>query len=166
MDAPSDRGVLPRLLTEVMDTLFPVTKALGIPPYSGCPSDWRVNLLEVSAVEMTRAVNRLRDRLRAPGPDGVQEGRLKRFFSLCLSQGRFLRVWKIAYLVLLRKQGRFVGEPSTDLLTGRHRKATRTRSGGASRPALVPGEPGFITGAIRFPFRAVPPTMLFVRCDL
>jgi len=77
----------------------------------------------VSGDEIRRAVKRVKTG-KAPGPDGVPgkiwiraldflEGRLRHIFNECLRQGVFSQPWKRARLVLLPKEGREKGTPST-----------------------------------------------------
>lgn len=77
----------------------------------------------VSEAEFDRAVNRLNSKKTAPGPDGVPGrvlalalsvlgNRLRRLFTDCLRQGQFPSPWKIAKMVLLKKDGRDANNPS------------------------------------------------------
>lgn len=79
--------------------------------------------LAVSEEEFDRAVNRLSAKKTAPGPDGIPGralalalavlgNRLRRLFTNCLRQGRFPTQWKTAKMVLLKKEGRDVSDPS------------------------------------------------------
>lgn len=119
----------PQLLEEVVSALFP-DREEHIPPVmvisvgeTSMPADEDSGAPEITEVEMRVAVQRLRAKNTAPGPDGIP-GRacalaikflgpkIRGLFDACLDQGRFPKQWKEGRLVLLRKEGRSVDSPS------------------------------------------------------
>ncbi|CAH2085121.1 unnamed protein product [Euphydryas editha] len=114
----------PDLLQRVVSELFPHRP--GHVPPAMAPSS--TNETEASAppiteAEMDMALDRLRARRTAPGPDGVPgrvlsialeqlRGRLRVLFDKCLYSGQFPKPWKTGRLCLLRKEGRPPDSPS------------------------------------------------------
>lgn len=79
---------------------------------------------EFSQAEVDVAVERIKGRKKAPGPDGlnsriiaavhaVDPQRLRRLFNACLRTGRFPARWKQARLVLLKKGNKPADVPSS-----------------------------------------------------
>lgn len=117
----------PALLERVTGTLFPTTNTgEGVFSQQHCADqneEWDEDLA-VSQIELSSAVKRMSSRNAAPGPDGVSGkvvalahrvlgGRLRDFFSRCLREGKFPEVWRRANLVLLQKEGKPPGQPSS-----------------------------------------------------
>ena len=118
----------PQLLECVVTTLFP-NRAEHSPP-SMAPSvtgerveDHAASVPRVSESELDVAVQRLRAKNKAPGPDGIPGrvwalsmvalgDRLRSLFDACLVSGRFPKSWKTGRLVLLKKDGRPADSPS------------------------------------------------------
>lgn len=121
---PVTEGLDPRLLEDVVNTLFPIGRGVGPrpPAEATAPPEW-VAEQGVTQGELAAAIRRLGARNTAPGPDGVP-GRvwvlthgvlgadLRRLFDRCLRDGRFPPSWKVARMVLLRKEGRPAESPS------------------------------------------------------
>ncbi|XP_076765209.1 uncharacterized protein LOC143432407 [Xylocopa sonorina] len=84
----------PQLLGRVVGTLFPFGDELATFPRQVDQCDWSTEL-EVSEEELAGAVQCLRDRNTAPGPDGTFPPR-----------------WRFGRLVLLKKEGRDAESPS------------------------------------------------------
>ncbi|XP_076764967.1 uncharacterized protein LOC143431873 [Xylocopa sonorina] len=111
---------------EVVDSLFPRGDTDSI---SG-----DINLLEsfrnfrdinqeVTMVDIARAVQKLKKKCTAPGPDGIPGRfwtkaivfygpRLQRIYTECLQTGKFPKMWKTGKMVLLNKPGRPANSPS------------------------------------------------------
>jgi hypothetical protein len=124
---PTAETLEPGFLGEVVDTLFPADPAEEARP----PVDPRVmeespawsEDLEISEEELNRAVDRMRRRNTAPGPDGIPGRvwsialpvlgeRLRQLFNGCLRYGKFPTLWKEAGLVLIPKAGKPPDDPS------------------------------------------------------
>jgi hypothetical protein len=80
--------------------------------------------LRVTKEELSRAIEKMRKKNTAPGPDGIPGrvwaialgvlgDRLRRLFDRCLQTGRFPTLWKEAALVLIPKAGRPADDPSS-----------------------------------------------------
>lgn len=110
---PSDH--LQRMVSE----LFP--HRLGyVPPVmapSSSANEPGASIPPISEAEMDMALDRLRAKRTAPGPDGVPgrvlsitleqlRGRFRVLFDKCLHTGQFPKLWKTGRLCLLRKEGR------------------------------------------------------------
>jgi len=102
-------------LETVLGALFPAQagEALRAEPLPAPGGGWFEDY-GVSEEELAGAVRRMRERNRAPGPDGVPGrtwalalklvgDRIRRLFDGCLREGIFPPVWRRAKLVLLRK---------------------------------------------------------------
>lgn len=126
---PITEQLEPELLDEVTGTLFPEPnnhrheRDPNWPPPSSQTSQWREEW-EVSQDEASKAVLRMRERNAAPGPDGIQsapmsliykimEAQIRSVFTGCLKKGWFPDPWKRANLILLHKQGKPEGLPSS-----------------------------------------------------
>jgi hypothetical protein len=89
----------------------------------GSPPEWREDEEEITNEEFMRAVKKMASRDVAPGPDGIP-GRiwaetidlmapcLRHLFNRCLRKGAYPRGWRVARLVLLKKEGRLPNSPS------------------------------------------------------
>ncbi|CAH2088396.1 unnamed protein product [Euphydryas editha] len=112
------------LLQRVVSELFPHRPG-HVPPVMAPSSsnESEVSIPPISEREMDMALDRLRARRTAPGPDGVPgrvlsialeqlRGRLRVLFDKCLSTGQFPKPWKMGRLCLLRKEGRPSDSPS------------------------------------------------------
>jgi hypothetical protein len=126
----------PETLDKVIGTLFPKQEAR--PRKSECfpslshsdseeeeeddTSEWREED-EITNEELTRAVRKMASRDVAPGPDGIpgriwaettdlMAPRLRHLFNRCMREGAYPRSWRVARLVLLRKEGRPPDSPS------------------------------------------------------
>ena len=126
---PLTSSLEPRLVTNVVRSLFPQRETWN-PPQMARPDglsqeDQREGVIPpVSEMELASAVQKLRSKKTAPGPDGIpgrilaiaikegMEERVRSLFSDCLRRGRFPRVWKKGRLVLIRKPGRPAESPS------------------------------------------------------
>lgn len=112
----------PAKVAEIVGVLFPdrpVAAPVGVP--GATPWDKRH---DVSEEEMVRALSRVGGIAKAPGPDRVPGvalsravahigGDLRGIFTRCLREGRFPEVWKTAHLVLIPKDGKPEGAPSS-----------------------------------------------------
>jgi len=108
-------GVLPpEFLERVVGALFPLRLG-GVPPAIP-PVEWDL-AWDVTRDETIQAFKGLSSGRKAPGPDGVPGVVLKktagillsewvRIFTGCLREAVFPSAWKIARLVLLRKEGK------------------------------------------------------------
>jgi hypothetical protein len=133
---PQTESMDPETLDKVIGTLFPKQEAR--PRKSECfpslshsdseeeeeddTSEWREED-EITNEELTRAVRKMASRDVAPGPDGIP-GRiwaetidlmaphLRHLFNRCMREGAYPRSWRVARLVLLRKEGRPPDSPS------------------------------------------------------
>jgi hypothetical protein len=85
-------------------------------------SEWREED-EITDEELMRAVKKMATRDVALGPDGIPDRiwaetidlmapRLRQLFNRCTREGAYPRKWRIARLVLLRKEGRPPDSPS------------------------------------------------------
>lgn len=116
---PATETMSPRLLTETVNKLFPVSPT---PPIPEEPVDWDPEL-GVTGREMAGIFKRLRQRgNKAPGLDGIpgriwglvegqMSGYLRRLFDNCYRDGKFPEEWESAQLVLIPKGGRPEGAP-------------------------------------------------------
>lgn len=118
------------LLDEVTDALFPepppgeLADRQGEGPRQGAdPPIWEEGW-EVTEEEATWAVRKMRERNAAPGPDGIpgkvlhiaylaMGEEIRRVLTKCLKAGSFPSEWKQANLVLLHKEGKPEGHPSS-----------------------------------------------------
>ncbi|XP_076765240.1 uncharacterized protein LOC143432457 [Xylocopa sonorina] len=109
-------------LGRVVGTLFPSGDEPATFPRQVDQCDWSTEL-EVSEEELAGAVQCLRDRNTAPGPDGIPGRalamafsvlgpRLRRLFTAVLRTGTFLPRWRFGRLVHLKKEGRDAESPS------------------------------------------------------
>jgi len=138
-------------LDTVLGTLFPAPAGGASPGAEPPPAPgggWSEEY-GVSEEELAGAVRRMRQRNRAPGPDGVPGkawalafrlvgNRLRRLFSECLREGKFPPVWRRAKLVLLRKGSKPADVPA-DMPTGRGDQAARKSNSWPTRPASGAG---------------------------
>lgn len=123
---PASQTLEPQVLENTLGALMPQRAEFRtpfmVPPGTSQSSTMEVVPL-VTEVELELAVNRLRAKQTAPGPDGIPGRvwalamgalgtRLRRLFNACLATGKFPQQWKIGRLVLLYKQGRPVESPS------------------------------------------------------
>ncbi|CAG4978795.1 unnamed protein product [Colias eurytheme] len=119
----------PALLQKVVTTLFPgqSSRVTDLSGRVGNDQEDRTcdeTIPDVSSAELNAAVDRLKRKTTAPGPDGVHgrvwslalsHGLDQRFCDLlteCLKRGRFPERWKMGRLVLLRKSGKPADSPS------------------------------------------------------
>ncbi|XP_037874346.1 uncharacterized protein LOC119630099 [Bombyx mori] len=124
---PATSTLPPETLQRVVGGLFPdFTGTAFVPPVmttmrvadGGEPAD-------VSQAEFESAVQRMRAKRTAPGPDGISSRAwalaltgdglgpaLRRLFSRCLREGRFPEPWRTGRLVLIPKEGRPRDEPN------------------------------------------------------
>lgn len=122
---PTTELLDPTFLATVTRTLFPREEenSLG--------DDRRVNLetpwsddWDITEMEMMMAVNKMKSKNTAPGPDGIPGkvvalayrvvgSRMRRLLTRCLQEGVFPDVWKKANLVLLQKEGKPADNPSS-----------------------------------------------------
>lgn len=121
---PTTELLDPGLLETVTGTLFPAAdpewNGLDVPaPQENWDPD-----LDITEEELARAIKKMSARKAAPGPDGLHGrvlalayrtigGRIRALLSRCLREGRFPEVWRRANLVLLRKEGKPPGLPSS-----------------------------------------------------
>jgi hypothetical protein len=145
---PQTESMDPETLDKVVGTLFPRHQACPQEPecflslshsdseeeeeeYS---SEWREED-ETTNEELMRAVRKMASRDVASGPDGIpgriwaetidlMAPRLRHFFNRCMREGVYPRSWRVARLVLLRKEERPPDSPS------------------GYRPICLPGEVG------------------------
>lgn len=123
---PASQTLEPQVLENTLGALMP-QRAEFRTPFMVPPGTSQSSIMEdvplVTEVELELAVNRLRAKQTAPGPDGIPGRvwalamgalgtRLRRLFNACLATGKFPQQWKIGRLVLLYKQGRPVESPS------------------------------------------------------
>ncbi|XP_011166544.1 uncharacterized protein LOC105200607 [Solenopsis invicta] len=125
---PTTETLDPGLLRNVTSALFPgndkeVDRArdpAAIETRIACDEG-----LKVSREEFDRAIEKMKKKNTAPGPDGIPEkvcaialralgDRLRQLFDRCLQSGRFPTPWKEARLVLIPKAGRPAGDPSAN----------------------------------------------------
>lgn len=124
---PIAESLEPELLERVLGGLFPDSDPHYTPPPMAMPSfqeeEDPASIPPISEAEMEVAVDRLRGKRTAPGPDGIpgrvlrialreMGGRLRELFDACLTSGQFPKLWKDGRLCLLRKEGRDVSSPS------------------------------------------------------
>ncbi|XP_041984091.1 uncharacterized protein LOC121736777 [Aricia agestis] len=122
---PLTQTLQPELRRTIISALFP-SRAEWSPPPMAPPtaeSDDDEEVPPVSAGELAAAVQKMGQKNRAPGLDGVpgrvwvlsvkhMEERVLTVLTRCLVQGRVPRRWKTGKLVLLRKHGRPEDQPS------------------------------------------------------
>lgn len=123
---PVTQTLDPQALENIITRLFPYRAGFS-PPFSVMASpNGQTALPEVPKItdaELNAAVERLRAKHTAPGPDGVPGriwtvalgplgNRLRRLFDACLITGQFPPPWKVGRLVLVQKQGRPADSPS------------------------------------------------------
>ena len=124
---PTAETLEPGFLGEVVDTLFPsdTIEEARPPEDPGVMEEspaWSEDL-EISEEELNRAVDRMRRRNTAPGPDGISGRvwlialpvlgeRLRHLFNRCLRYAKFPSIWKEAGLVLIPKAGKPPDDPS------------------------------------------------------
>ncbi|KAJ0172262.1 hypothetical protein K1T71_012235 [Dendrolimus kikuchii] len=115
----------PEVLRSVIDGLFPdpgnfTPPSMG-PPVPDTPTDEEPH--SISEGELDVALDRLRGRKTAPGPDGVPgrllflaakhlRGQLRELFEACIRAGRLPSQWKEGRLCLIPKGGRPPNDPS------------------------------------------------------
>lgn len=121
---PLTETMEPHFLNTVVEHLFPrdgdnnVQLAQNVIEEHEWSEEWAV-----SEEEFNQAVNSLNAKKTAPGPDGVPGralalalsvlgDRLRQLFTNCLRLGKFPPQWKIAKMVLLKKEGRADSDPS------------------------------------------------------
>jgi hypothetical protein len=86
-------------------------------------SEWREEEEGITNEELMRAVRKMASRDVAPGPDGIpgriwaetidlMAPRLQHLFNRCLREGAYPRSWRVARLVLLKKEERPPDSPS------------------------------------------------------
>jgi hypothetical protein len=126
---PTTETLDPGFLRDVVSTLFP-----GEPEEENRPREdlalvrvrartgWTEDL-RVSEEKLAGAIERMRRKNTAPGPDGIPGrvlaialrvlgDRLRRLFDRCMQTGRFPTSWKEASLVLIPKAGKPADDPS------------------------------------------------------
>ncbi|CAH2228620.1 jg3750, partial [Pararge aegeria aegeria] len=108
----------PNLLIRLVGELFPDTRGFAPPIMSAHRDDVvEEGVPPITEEEWDIALNRLRRRKTAPGPDGVPGRvvfialeslgeRMRKLFDKCLHTGRFPKLWKEGKLCLIRKEGR------------------------------------------------------------
>lgn len=112
---PLMESLHPEVLSRVVATLLPDPPELLPPPMSngGFVAEEPVSPHLLTDTEMGLVTERLRNKRRAPGPDGVPGqvlgvalghlgGGLRELFDRCLSVGRFPKLWKV---------GLYIGRP-------------------------------------------------------
>nr|XP_037866962.1 uncharacterized protein LOC105842185 [Bombyx mori] len=124
---PATSTLPPETLQRVVGGLFPdLSGTAFVPPVMTMARIADSEELEdVSQVEFDLAVQRMRAKRTAPGPDGISSQAwalaltgdglgpaLQGLFSRCLREGRFPEPWKTGRLVLIPKEGRPRDEPS------------------------------------------------------
>lgn len=143
---PVTGSLHPRLLDDVVSTLFPLRDGGGgHPPAGQAHQDlgWSADI-GVTEGELLRAVRRLGAKNTALGPDGIPGrawvialsvlgDRLRQLFDCCLRTGRFSPIWKEAGLVLIPKSGRSADSPSAY-----RRFAYLTRRASSLKELLLP----------------------------
>ncbi|CAG4963930.1 unnamed protein product [Colias eurytheme] len=116
----------PALLRKVVSSLFPGRNATEHSDRCSDQGDLACAgpIPDVSLTELDMAVQRLKRKCTAPGPDGVHgrvwslalsQGLAQRFCELlteCFKNGRFPERWKVGRLVLLKKSGKPADSPS------------------------------------------------------
>ncbi|RXF73408.1 reverse transcriptase family protein, partial [Desulfovibrio sp. DS-1] len=114
----------PEVLRSVIDGLFP-DPGIFTPPDMGpiIPDTSEVEPHSITEEELDVALDRLRGRKTAPGPDGVPgrllflaakhlRGQLRELFDACIRAGQFPSQWKEGRLCLIPKGGRPPNDPS------------------------------------------------------
>lgn len=123
---PTTEQLDPGILETVTDTLFPAANPDWTEPERSDEQDvleWH-DYMGIAEEELTLAVKKMSARNAAPGPDGIPGkalalaymvigSRIRSLLTRCLREGRFPQVWKRANLVLLRKEGKPPGLPSS-----------------------------------------------------
>jgi hypothetical protein len=116
---PLTQTLQPELVLRVVAGLFP-ERGPHQPPIMAPPEARPIEedtVPPIRPAELGVAINRLRVRNTAPGPDGIPgrawvlamealEPKMLRVLTACLEQGCFPKEWKSGKLVLLRKEGR------------------------------------------------------------
>lgn len=111
---------LPGRLEAIVDTLFPDGQA---PVHTIGSPDMDVDVQAPFTISEITAAARSLPNGKAPGPDGIPNEVIKvatsvdpqRFqsaFNLCISEGKFPKIWKKGRLVLLQKPGKPLDNPS------------------------------------------------------
>lgn len=123
---PSSSDICRRLpgeiIEEIVGNLFP--KDRGINKYNGNSDDALESISETTKEELDTIIKKtIHKGKQAPGPDGLQAGLVteayrgaealyRGLYDGCLRTGRFPERWKIARLVLIKKEGKPDGEAS------------------------------------------------------
>jgi hypothetical protein len=127
----------PETLDKVVGALFPRQEARSQEPESfpslshsdseeeeeRSSSEWREKEDEITNEELMRAVRKMASRDVASGPDGIpgriwaetidlMAPRMRHLFNRCLREGAYPWSWRVARLVLLKKEGRPPDSPS------------------------------------------------------
>ncbi|XP_062524467.1 uncharacterized protein LOC134198853 [Bombyx mori] len=126
---PTTSTLPPDMVRHVVGGLFPSAPEIPfVPPVMSSARDgaWAEEEDDVSPAEFDAAVEKMKLKRTAPGPDGIpnrawalalkMEGGLgpvlRGLFSRCLREGRFPAIWKKGRLVLIPKEGRPRDQPS------------------------------------------------------
>lgn len=119
---PITESVSPQFLGEIVERLFPV-REVGLDPYPLQEVTGMEEIPEVTERELEEAFAKM-SLQKAPGLDGITGkiwsipyevlgGPLRHVFERCLREGVFPGVWKKARLVLLPKEKKEAGDPSS-----------------------------------------------------
>lgn len=111
----------PSMVRRIADGLFPTFQPLN-PIHEQDTSETMVPLFSQNEVDL--AINRVKRRNSAPGPDGITTRILSaihkidpvllpKAFNICLISGVFPTLWKKARIVLIEKGDKPEGEPSS-----------------------------------------------------